>query len=145
MMKNTQTTQHFLKAAIDKTLELRSVLFLVSMTVVSLNLLEKPAFAGGFARSCKDLDMGGGRVISATCKDRNANFHTSVLDLNRRIGNRDGNLTTSGGFVGTCKNVRLDGTTLQADCLTFNKDFRFTRLDLNSVITNNDGNLTFDR
>jgi hypothetical protein len=85
------------------------------------------------------------KTITATCKDRSANFRKSSLDLNTRIGNRDGNLTTSGGFAGTCKNVGLNGTTLQADCRTFNKDFRSTQLDLNRIITNNDGNLTFDR
>ena len=55
------------------------------------------------------------------------------------------NLTISGGFANTCKNIGLSGVSLQGDCKTFNGDFRFTRLNLNGVISNNDGNLTFDR
>jgi len=121
-----------------------SILCFVSMTVACLNPLGKEALAGNFSRSCGDIALNG-TTLSATCKDRSANPRRTSLDLNRRIGNRDGRLTISGGYASTCKNVGLSGVSLQGDCKTFNGDFRSTSLDLNRVITNNDGNLTFDR
>lgn len=121
-----------------------SILCIVSMTVVCLNPLGKQALAGNFSHSCGDIGLDC-TTLSATCKDRSANPRKTSLDLNRRIGNRDGNLTISGGFANTCKNIGLSGVSLQGDCKTFNGDFRSTRLNLNGVISNNDGNLTFDR
>ena len=115
------------------------------MTVTCLNLLAKEALAGDFARSCGDLKLTDGRFLSASCKDRSANYRNTSLDLNNRIGNQDGRLTTRGGYVSTCKNIGLNGNFLQADCRTYKGDWRSTNFDLNSDISNNDGNLTFDR
>ena len=122
-----------------------SILCIVSMTVTCLNLLGKEALAGDFSRSCGDLKLTDGRVLSATCKDRSANLRNTALDLNNRIGNQNGRLTTGGGYVGTCKNIGLNGNSLQADCRTYKGDWRSTNFDLNRAISNNDGNLTFDR
>ena len=122
-----------------------SVLCFVSMAVACLNPLGKEALAGNFSRSCQITGLAEGRILTANCKDRSANFRQTSLDLNRRIGNKDGNLTISGGYTGTCKNIGLNGSSLRADCKTYNGDWRATGLDLNRVITNNDGNLTFDR
>ena len=121
-----------------------SLLGFVSMTVVFLNPLGKPALAGNFSRSCGNITLNN-TILSADCKDRSANFRRTSLDLNSRIGNRDGRLTISGSYASTCRNIGLSGVTLRGDCRTFNGDWRSTSLDLNEVISNNDGNLTFDR
>jgi hypothetical protein len=125
----------------NKTLSLLGV---VSMTVVFLNPLGKAALAGNFSRSCGEFRLNG-TILSATCKDRSANPRRTSLDLNRRIGNKDGHLTISGGYASTCRNINLNGVTLRGDCRTYNGDFRATSLNLNKVISNNDGNLAFDR
>ena len=122
-----------------------SILCIVSMTVTCLNLLAKEALAGDFARSCGELKLTDGRFLSASCKDRGANFRNTSLDLNNGIGNQDGRLRTSKGYVSTCKNIGLNGNSLQADCRTYGGDWRSTNFDLNSVIGNQDGNLRFDR
>ena len=121
-----------------------TALAVVSMTVACFNPLGKQALAGNFSHSCRDFALNG-TTLSATCKDRSANFRQTSLDLNRRVGNRNGNLTISGNYASTCKNVGLSGVSLHGDCRTFNGDFRSTSLNLDGVITNNDGNLTFDR
>ena len=121
-----------------------SILCIVSMTVTCLNLLGKEALAGDFSGSCKDLKLTDGHVLSATCKDRGANFRNTSLDLNSGIGNKDGHLITTGGYAGTCKNIGLNGNSLRADCKTYKGDWRSTNLDLNRVISNQDGNLAFD-
>ena len=114
------------------------------MTVTCLNLLGKEALAGDFSGSCKDLKLTDGHVLSATCKDRGANFRNTSLDLNNGIGNKDGRLTTRGGYVSTCKNIGLNGNSLQADCRTYKGYWRSTNFDLNSIIINQDGNLRFN-
>ncbi|RUT10718.1 hypothetical protein DSM107010_39580 [Chroococcidiopsis cubana SAG 39.79] len=112
-----------------------------------MNPLGKEALAGNFSRSCGNIRVEQGQFLHATCKDRSANNRNTSLDLNSGIGNKDGHLTRSGGYISTCKNIKWDGgTTLQADCRTYSKDWRTgTKLDLNRVISNQDGNLTFDR
>ncbi|MBF2017757.1 MAG: CVNH domain-containing protein [Rivularia sp. T60_A2020_040] len=119
----------------------------VTLAVACLNPLGKEALAGKFSRSCEDFALTGDSILSATCKDRNANKRRTSLNLNRRIRNKNGYLTTGGGnYVSTCKNIGWGrGVSLKADCRTYNGDWRYSTLNLDSIITNNDGNLTFDR
>ncbi len=122
-----------------------SLLGFVSMTVVFLNPLGKPALAGGFSRSCGAFKLTG-TILNARCTNRSGNLRTASLDLNRGISNRDGHLRKGGsGYGSTCKNMRLDKTTLRGQCLTTNRDLRNTSLNLDSFISNKDGTLTFDR
>ena len=83
--------------------------------------------------------------MNANCIDRSANSRRTSLDLNSRIGNKDGHFTISGGYNSTCKNIRLSGVSLEGDCRTYNGDWISSSFNLDKVISNNDGNMTFDR
>ena len=118
----------------------------VTLAAACLNPLGKEALAGGFSRSCGNIVLREGKILSAICKDRNANYRKTSLDLNERIGNKNGRLIISRNYIASCKNIGLGGGfSLRADCKTYNKDWRSTSLNLDGVITNEDGNLRFDR
>jgi hypothetical protein len=118
----------------------------VTVAVACLNPLGKEALAGNFSRSCSNIVLRQDRILTAICKDRNANYRRTSLDLNRRIGNKNGYLTTGSDYIKTCQNIGWGrGVSLRADCRTYNGDWRYSTLNLDNIISNNDGNLTFDR
>ena len=48
---------------------------------------------------------------------------------------------TKGNFSATCKNTRLNGSTLISECLTMNGKSVETSVNLSKCVTNNNGNL----
>lgn len=122
-----------------------SALFFALITIPCLNPLGQEALAGNFSRSCSNIVLERGQILRANCKDRDANYRRTALDLNRGIQNRNGYLQAGEGYVRTCTNIGWSGgVNLRADCRTYNGDWRYSELDLDSIISNIDGNLIFD-
>ncbi|CAE6462675.1 unnamed protein product [Rhizoctonia solani] len=89
-------------------------------------------------------------ILHANLKDHEGKFIGSSMDLDRHIGNVNGNLAfDSGDFSRTATNVRLDlsgfpnRVLLVASLRKENGSTGVSSLDLNQRITNRDGHLEY--
>ncbi|EUC58415.1 cyanovirin-N family protein [Rhizoctonia solani AG-3 Rhs1AP] len=89
-------------------------------------------------------------ILHANLKDHEGKFIGSSMDLDRHIGNVNGNLAfDSGDFSRTATNVRLDLSESPNRVLLFatlkneNGSTAESSIDLNQRITNRDGHLEY--
>lgn len=130
------------------------ILFAASNSAMADNLP-----AGGYQQSCRAMNASLGN-LTAECRDRNDNWHSTRLDNYHQcigdISNQDGNLRCSrggavpaGGYMQTCRDIWMEGSTLHASCKTRNDAWVSTVLANTNqcvgTISNQDGNLRCNR
>jgi hypothetical protein len=109
-----------------------------------------------FQQSCGGDALSGSKLTSSCVQSPEVKKSTQI-DLNEKITNDNGKLTyisnpkSPGNFSGSCKNLRLNATslsktaTLAADCKGKNGSYLNSQVNLNDVITNNHGSLQWGR
>jgi hypothetical protein len=129
-----------------------TVAFLFAL-VVSFNLLVNGAWANNFSHTCTKLRLVNNTTLSADCRMENGQTHFgAMIDLNRIIVNRDGNLgwENNGVFAHSCNNIRLfaeqvpESDRLGAVCKKINGMTVFSFINLDEQISNINGDLQFD-
>ncbi|KAF6818100.1 cvnh domain-containing protein [Colletotrichum sojae] len=98
--------------------------------------------ARGYASTCG----GSGASLYRRCTNLAGNPRDSFYDLNRSIGNSDGNLLwwTNGGFGGSCNSAKVAGTSLSASCRTNGGGWKSTGINLDQHLQNWDGAIGCD-
>jgi hypothetical protein len=109
-----------------------------------------------FQQSCGGDALSGSKLTSS-CVESSEVKKSTQIDLNEKITNDNGKLTyisnpkSPGNFSGSCKNLRLNATslsktaTLAADCKEKNGSYLNSQMNLNDIITNNHGSLQWGR
>lgn len=98
-----------------------------------------------FSSTSKNARIEGGFLI-ADCRVVSGEFQTSVLDLNRYIGNHYGRFHWEGRrFTLSARNIRLEGSILRAGLGNNRGSHPDSTIDLDERITNEDGHLKYHR
>src|SRR6516164_1985261 len=109
-----------------------------------------------FQQSCSGDALSGSKLTSSCVASPEVKKSTQI-DLSEKITNDNGKLTyisnpkSPGNFSGSCKNLRLNATslsktaTLAADCKEKNGSYLNSQMNLNDIITNNHGSLQWGR
>ena len=88
-----------------------------------------------------------GSTLSANCTTMSSTVSMSMLDLNEKIANSNGQLMCNmggGGFAMSCSDLSLvSGHTLMANCMTTAGGLMETMVDLDNCISNSNGNLAW--
>ncbi|KAF6796977.1 hypothetical protein CMUS01_15826 [Colletotrichum musicola] len=105
--------------------------------------------ARGFAGTCSGcvlINNGNGLNIGCDCKTISGPTRYSSYDLNRCIGNSNGQLAwwTNGGWSGSCWNVRFTLNRLYAECRQINGGSRDSNINLDEHLQNWDGTIGCD-
>jgi len=104
--------------------------------------------AGGFTASCWDIDING-TGLEAECRTNNGGSALTGINLNNRIGNRNGKLVweSNGGYGGSSTNCEIDQESGRSflHCDTMRNDGSWTSpsLNLDDRIANRNGNLRY--
>ncbi|CAF0758251.1 unnamed protein product [Didymodactylos carnosus] len=100
----------------------------------------------GFADSSSNVSCNNG-TLHAVCRKLNGTNCEQILDLNKYIGNEDGNLIRKhdGDFARSCQNIKIDSAGLLT-CMAKKKDGTLVpaELKLNDYIGNVDGQLKYE-
>ncbi|KAF6827911.1 cvnh domain-containing protein [Colletotrichum plurivorum] len=113
------------------------------------NKTEGDIEARGYAGTCRQCTLtngGAGADLYCQCTNIAGNLRDSFYDLNRCIGNSNGNLAwwINGGFGGSCNSAKVGGTTLSANCRTTSGAVRSTSINLDVHLQNWDGAIGCD-
>lgn len=98
-----------------------------------------------FVSTSRNIRMKGS-TLTADCKNEKGEFVFSSLDLDRYLGNADGEFDTAGiDFSRSAKNVRIDSRgVLRADLLREDGGERAAAIELDTYVANDDGTLVFE-
>lgn len=121
----------------------RSCLLSLSLVVMSLATIS-PAIAGNFSHTCRDISISGGH-LTAICRTANQAERNTGINLDRFIGNIDGQLTWGEhNFSHSCTRIYVDNNRLKAICRTMDGQELKGSLNLDRAISNINGKLRFD-
>ena len=98
-----------------------------------------------FSKTCSNIKLEGS-ILSASCRTSSGGTKSSILDLDKHIGNTDGFFDVScADYVSGAKDVSLISRTVLSGELTTTdgKSARKSRINLDNYVGNNSGTLTW--